>query len=658
MMLKARRQLGSFNRLSRSVVVSHWWMQIRFRRSYLIRLWLLLCISMHFLIVCFQIHHNSANVDEFAHLVAGVSHRKFGSFDLYRVNPPLVRMVAALAVFRSDEEADWSSLRVDSPYSRAEFIIGRDYVRRHGFAAFSDLTIARWLCLPFGLVALWVCYSWASQLYGPISGVLAVSLLCCCPSQLAWASSITPDAAAASLGVLAGYAFWLWLQRPTLLRAVAAAVALGVAELTKSTWIILFGIWPLLWALWKLQFQLKEEKTEIEARAVEAGQLTLPPSENDVESKATTCTFTGSFAQLLAILIGGVYIINLGYGFEGSFRPLGEYHFVSHMLTGEDRPPHGGNRFRNSWIGDMLVPLPENYLRGIDVQKFEFEQRKWSYLLGEHKKGGWLHYYVYGIVVKTPVGTLALFGLATVCVVVRRGFSAGWRNELALLVPTIAILMLVSSQIGFSRHLRYVLPAMPFLHIYISRVALVFSRRERWLSVMVCMCVTASMIESILVFPHHMSFFNWLVGGPLSGPRHLLDSNIDWGQDLLFLKQWYDEHPEARPLHVAYFGSINVPPEIAGIDSEPVPGLLPERLGKQQDTDLSGPQPGWFAVSVNHLRGYRHYENDLPKYIYFQRLKPVDRAGYSIYIYHITRDEANSLRSQLGLPPLDEDSSH
>jgi hypothetical protein len=167
------------------------------------------------------------------------------------------------------------------------------------------------------------------------------------------------------------------------------------------------------------------------------------------------------------------------------------------------------------------------------------------------------------------------------------------------------------------------------------------------------LCLAASVIESLSVFPHSMSFFNRLVGGPLGGPKHLLDANIDWGQDLLFLKKWYDKHPEARPFHVKYFGDFNIDPKIAGIVWKPVPGWLADQKAAKQ-LNLPGPEPGWFAVSVNHVYGYRHSDIDEPLYTYFQKLKPAATAGYSIYIYHVTLEEANTLRVQLGLPPLAE----
>ena len=41
-------------------------------------------------------------------------------------------------------------------------------------------------------------------------------------------------------------------------------------------------------------------------------------------------------------------------------------------------------------------------------------------------------------------------------------------------------------------------------------------------------------------------------------------------------------------------------------------------------------------------------------FTYFQKIRPVARAGYSIYIYHIEPNEANGVRNALGLPPIDD----
>ena len=165
--------------------------------------------------------------------------------------------------------------------------------------------------------------------------------------------------------------------------------------------------------------------------------------------------------------------------------------------------------------------------------------------------------------VKTPLGTLALFGLAVLSCLFPTRPAPGWREELFLLLPGVAVLALVSSQVGFNHHLRYVFPALPFFCIWTGRVAAYAGPWPRVWTAVVVILAGAATVSSLRVYPFPQSYFNELAGGPLGGPEHLLNSNIDWGQDLLELKRWYDDHPEARPFGLAYLGGQD--PRAAGI---------------------------------------------------------------------------------------------
>src|SRR4029077_8940813 len=72
------------------------------------------------------------------------------------------------------------------------------------------------------------------------------------PRCLAHGPLISPDLAAASLGVGAAWLFWKWLRIRSWKAVLWAAVLLGLAELCKSTWIVLFALWPAIWAAWRL----------------------------------------------------------------------------------------------------------------------------------------------------------------------------------------------------------------------------------------------------------------------------------------------------------------------------------------------------------------------------------------------------------------------
>ena len=208
--------------------------------------------------------------------------------------------------------------------------------------------------------------------------------------------------------------------------------------------------------------------------------------------------------------------------------------------------------------------------------------------------------------------------------------------------------------------MRYVLPIFPFVIISTGKLAYFFTWK-RWKSgVVVASLALWMVISSLMVYPHSLSYFNEAAGGPDKGHDHLLDSNIDWGQDLLYLKRWLDEHPEVRPLQLAYFNFTD--PHIAGIDfSLPPLGPAGHRPEDDEAEEQLGPRPGYFAVSVNFVRGSSFFVPDgegrlqvvpLHGYEYFRHFQPIAKAGYSIFIYHITLEQANEVRMQLGMTQL------
>ena len=172
-------------------------------------------------------------------------------------------------------------------------------------------------------------------------------------------------------------------------------------------------------------------------------------------------------------------------------------------------------------------------------------------------------YYLYALAIKLPLGTWCLIALSVPCSFLSR-YRSLWRDEIVLLLPAVAVLVLVSSQTGFSIHSRYVLPIYTFLYVWCSKVARSVEVGHKILAVAGTFALCWSAGSSLWYYPHSLSYFNELVGGPKGGHAHLLDSNIAWGQDLYFLKHWLDKHPEARPLHLAYYGLMD--PRLAGIE--------------------------------------------------------------------------------------------
>ncbi len=573
-------------------------------------------LVVHATLLAYLAMRYSPTIDEVGHLSAGLYTWEFGRFDVYRVNPPLVRTLASLPVWLSEPRFDWSSYQ-QGHIARPEWSLGHDLMRANGETSLRYFTWARWMLIPVSLLGGIVCFRWAKELYGVSAGLTALTLWCFSPTVLAYGALITPDLSAAAFGVTASYAYWRWLRTPTAKWTLIAGMTLGFAELTKMTWVILFALWPLLWVVVECQ------RLKVEGRKEAA--FDLRPS---------------TFHQLLklaAILVLGLYVLNVGYALDGTFTRLGEYRFVSRDLSGQefaDRATEvGGNRVVGTWGERIPVPLPRDYVVGLDVQRREFERGKWSFLRGEWKQGGWWWYYLYGAAIKEPLGTWCLLGLAMIAAWRVPASDVRWTDTLAVVLPALAVFVLVSSQTGFNRYVRYVLPAFPFVFVWASQtVQLVSAQRRpglptrppetgRWWKVPVGGALVWSVASSLWVYPHSLTYFNEAVGGVAGGHEHLIDAQVDWGQSLYDLRDWLEDHPDAAPVHVMC--GVYVPLELLGLKFDPVP---------------REPQPGWFIIS----RHDRHHRSG--DFAYFDRLEPVDSIAGSLDVYHVLIDDVIRLQ--------------
>lgn len=585
---------------------------------------------------------SSASVDEIGHLPAGLAIWQINQFELYRVNPPLVKMVAAAPVVFMDPVTDWSYAK-PHPGSRNEYELGRIFVEQNPGRVVRFFQAARLACLPFVLLGCWICYRWASETYGKQAGLSAASLWCFSPLILGHGSLITPDVAAASCGVLAVYRFRAWLICPEWMNAALLGICTGIALLTKFTWAPLFPVIGVFgWSVWKLPIIDRESGWRVVWR--DSAQLAL----------------SGCIALLL---------INALYDFDRSFMRLGDYEFVSQDLNGGTDSDGGDashvargrntprNRFADTWLASIPVPLPACYLEGIDLQRRDFEPGRMgrSYLIGVWKQGGWWYYYIVGLLVKEPVGFLIL--LCVSATLWKRDVWRRWgcqslevsgsaetetptftfpaiREDLLLLIPPALVFWLVSRETGFNHHARYIIPALPFLFVFTSRIMIhaVSWPVLRWV---VCGLMIWQLASVLWFAPHWLSYFNEIAGGPERGDEWLVDSNIDWGQDLLKLKSWQEQHPEATPLFTL-LGSRYDPAAVG------VKVSMPEFIQQNAERNEILPEPGWYAVSVNLLQPYRArlyaprtMRVNMSRVRWFRDQKPVDRAGYSIRIYHV-----------------------
>jgi len=597
--------------------------------------WLLaIGLAAHIAMIMWSAWVHSPALDEVAHLPAGISYWEFRDVSLYCVNPPLVKMIAALPVVWMEPELNWSEYRGNDG-DRPEFEIGRDFIRNNPGRIQSFYFVARCALMPFTLVGALSCYAISRDMFGARAGVVALWLWCFSPNILANASMVTPDIPAASMGLAASCVFRRSLEPASSWQGYAACVLLGGAILCKLTNVVLIPVWIIIAcvqtrkqrSLSCMSGDTREPYRPNMPCMDEANSFLSVGDRNSPPRRA--CQFARRFVLSTAIVL---YVVNLGYGFQGTGTRLGQFQFVSRSLGGSNvGATVVGNRFANTVFRDVPVLLPAPMLMGIDLQKRDFERGMWSYLAGEHRFGGWWYYYVVALLLKVP---LPIWGLSLWSV------WECWRKRrlaaaLSLLLPAAAVLLLVSSQTGFSRYLRYLLPGFGFAFAFISQVAVVPRATiagRLWRCVSIVGCLAMLTWQSVSCGPHWMSYFNQLAGGSRQGHRYLIDANIDWGQDLYFLRDWCKENPNARPLWTSCYSLID--PAWLGCPTEGRVPRLCYPVSRVKSDSESDARPGWIAVSVHEMREqHRDYEILL-------QLEPDAICGASIYLFDLKRIRA------------------
>ena len=577
--------------------------------------WVFVLLFIQAVLLAYSATQHSPTELEGPLLAAGVSHWELGRYELYRVNPPLVRMVATIPVVLVGCETNWGRF-VDGPRTRPEYSIGSQFLEINGERSLWLMALARWACIPFSFIGGLYCFFWGRELFHrDTAGLIALVLWCFDPLILANGALITNDTAATSFGIVAGYYFWHWLKSPSWKRCLFVAVALSLAILAKTTWLFLFGLWPIIAVWW---FGMKYWRRE------------------PIEKKWSIVGL-----QIIVMFLLSVWFINVFYGFDGSLENFGNYSFVSKKLSAIDN--------KNLLLASLPVPLPKQFVIGLDTQISDLEQYgQMSYLAGQWRKEGWWSYYVYGLLVKWPHGTQLLF-LLTVLLSICWKATRLSRDELVLIFSVLSVLLIVSFQTEINIHFRYVLPFVGLAFIFIGKLAILAEKRVLW-RVIVLLLIASSTVSSLLNYPHSLAYFNELSGGPKNGHKHILHSALDWGQDLTYLKKWLKENPKSKLDGLAYHGGFD--PSVIGIECPKPPADPNSSNATLADLSKIGPQTGWYALSTMSL-----WNHD-GEYGYFRFLTPVTTVGRTIHIYHITPDEANRVRREMGLAVIDDEAAH
>src|SRR5262249_21385385 len=126
---------------------------------------------------------NFATPDEVGHIAAGISHWESGNYSMYRVNPPLPRMLAVLPVLLLRANKDGIQADV-VPGRRAEVPSGRQFAADNQDRYFELVWAARLAGVCWSVLGGWLVCCWGRDLYGWPAGCLGLALWCFGPNIL------------------------------------------------------------------------------------------------------------------------------------------------------------------------------------------------------------------------------------------------------------------------------------------------------------------------------------------------------------------------------------------------------------------------------------------------------------------------------------------
>ncbi len=526
-----------------------------------------------------------------------------GRFDDDVINPPLVRLWAAIPLALGGAEPGDAGAHPDvGQIGDAFWQAGGDRIRFW-------FLIGRLMIIPLLSLTGVAVVLWSRAWYGERAALVSVLLWTCCPTVLANAAIVTHDLPLAAAWTLTLLALVRFAEHPSWRRALLFGVALGIAPLAKLTGLVLVPLSVVLW------FMLRGWCRRSDA----VGDNTPVPDGSAVSKLHTRGRLLVRWLTALAVSLA---VLNAGYLFRGTGASLGSLKLASSRLQAIQRATSG--------LSSLPVPLPVEFIGALDRLAQDIERQHPVYLDGEWSDRPFPLYYAAALCYKLPFSTLLLVLAGLAGTVRPRPGSQDRRHGLFLLMSALVLPILASgssNQIG----IRYVLPTLPVLCVFAGQSARWLEGSSRhWTSRLVWVALVAAPL-SLRFHPHHLAYFNAIAGGPVGGSRHLVDSNIDWGQDLHALKDYLDQH-DVDDVGLAYFGTV-VPATI-GIQSHQPPSRYP--------------QPGWHAISVNFVQGRPHALRDskgdriqvgIDEFGYFRFFEPVARIGYSINVYRLTQQD-------------------
>ncbi len=479
------------------------------------------------------------------------------------------------------DDPSWEKTNFHRPSELFMWEMGNDVER--------IMYLARLPTIWLGMLLTAVVGRWAWEMTrNRRAGLLAMILVAFDPNLLAHSRLATTDLGLTAGAVIAGYTLWRFLKRPSFTTAIIAGIGFGLLQNTKFT----AGLFVPLLALVILVALVSQWWRD--------GRFPTP--------------------MLLYLIIV--------YPLAAFFALWAAYSFQVGAL------PDNLPTFPQ--LSGLTLPLSHHLEQLLDIGG-RMQKGTPSFLLGNYSDSGWWTYFPITFLLKTPLPTLILLGWAAVRLIrkqVTHHVSRITAVDLtSLLIPALGyfvIALTTDINLGY----RHLLPILPFLVVFIASqlgpIIMPPSTFRLPHSLIVLLMVWLVGI-ALWIFPHYLAYFNVLAGGPDNGWQYLVDSNIDWGQDLAGLKGWMDEN-EVDHIWLSYFGEVR--PDYYGIKYTGLASWPPRLMNPQTRPFYPhDPAPGIYAISVTNLQGVQFDDHDL--FAWFREQEPMAKIGYSIFVYEV-----------------------
>jgi Dolichyl-phosphate-mannose-protein mannosyltransferase len=511
------------------------------------------------------IRTQSLTYDEPVHIAEGLNAWRYGRFEQYNDHPPLARLWCALPLigpqWQIDVEPLFDSFRVTR--------IAPDPV--------SLARRARAMNVLFGLLLAWLVWRAADRLFSRTAANFALALFTFSPSLIAHFSIAATDGAATLFIFATAWALVRWRQQPTWNRTAGLGLLLGLLLLSKFSTAPMFVL-ALLWML-----------------LLGADRIMQAPAKWNWGKTATA-------------LVLAFFIVWAGYFFHVA-------HLTVHDGTLTATFPNWNGAIVKPVRGDrnysLLIPAGE-YIEGFRELVRHNRQGQPAFFLGKISyHGGWKLYYPVVILLKWPTIVLAL-SIAGLTIALRRKVRIPPDLWIIASFPALYLAMAIFARFNLGD--RHVLPMYPFAILFAAAVWLWAAPKRTGVTLLILLAALNA-ADALRYAPGYLSYFTPFVR-PAESFRLLTDSNLDWGQGLLALRDYQHSHPGER-ISLSYFGSVD--PQVYGIQSD--------FFGGHKRAS------GTVIVSATNLSG--QYLAEPERYRWLLERKPVRILDHSLYVFQI-----------------------